>query len=305
MKRLLLGLCCLLLAACSHKGEPMRAVYHWKTTYNPTQYELDWMRSHRVQRLYVRFFDVDVYDCEEGAAPIATTRFLQPLPDDIEVVPVVYITNEAMRTMWEWHVAKAMVARVIKMADCNGVDLKEVQVDCDWTERTQFSYFNLCRFLRERLHKQGIRLSSTVRLHQVDSTLNTLPVDDKTLMLYNTGNLRSPQTRNSILDYTDVKPYLPRLTAEVMDSMAVAWPVFGWGVAFDEGQRFQRLVPSASLATDTSSHLRVEWGNPSAIRQVQRRLPRRRDGSVTILYHLDSLNLSRYSYEEIEEIYSR
>ena len=31
-----------LLAACSggEEGGTVRAVYHWKTTYNPTQYEL-------------------------------------------------------------------------------------------------------------------------------------------------------------------------------------------------------------------------------------------------------------------------
>jgi hypothetical protein len=293
------------LFSCSHKEEAVRAVYHWKTTYNPTQWELDWMRDHHVKRLYLKLFDVDVYDCKEGAAPIATTRFLQPLPDGIEVVPVVYITNEAMRHMQYWEVVPALTTRVMKMAECKGFEVKEVQVDCDWTESTKQDYFWFCRFLCEQLHEQGIRLSSTVRLHQVDSTLNELQVDDKTLMLYNTGTLRSPQTRNSILDLSDVKPYLPRLTHEVMDSMTVAWPVFGWGVAFDPHGAFQRLVLSAGLATDTSAHLREEWGEVSEIRQVQRRLPRRRDGSVTILYHLDSLNLSRYSYDEIEEIYSR
>ena len=32
-------------------------------------------------------------------------------------------------------------------------------------------------------------------------------------MVYNTGDLRSPQTANSILDYSDVKPYLRRIDA--------------------------------------------------------------------------------------------
>lgn len=297
----------LLLAGCSRGSlEPVRAIYHWKTTYNPTDYELRWLRDHHVQRLYLRLFDVDVYDNDAygNAAPIATTRFLQPLPDDMEIVPVIYITNEAMDRMWGYRVAELIAERVAKMADCNGFELKELQVDCDWTERTKSDYYYFCRYLRECLHQKGVRLSSTVRLHQVDTTLADLAVDGKVLMLYNTGDLRSPHTENSILDYADVKPYLRRIDASMLDSMDFAWPVFGWGVAFDSAGNFQRLVPSSALSTDTSARLREEWGRVEEIQLLQRRLPMR-DNHTTILYHLDSLNLSKYTYDEIEEIYSR
>lgn len=308
MKRIVLFvLVALALVSCSGGDEPLRAIYHWKTIFNPTQYELQWLRDHRVQRLYLRLFDVDVYDNDDygNAAPIATTRFLQPLPDDMEVIPVVYITNEAMGRMWGYRVAELIAERVEKMADCNGFELKELQVDCDWTERTRSDYYYFCRSLRECLHEKGVRLSSTVRLHQVDTTLADLPVDGKVLMLYNTGDLRSPRTANSILDYSDVKPYLRRIDASMLDSMDFAWPVFGWGVAFDANGRFQRLVPSSALASDTSSaSLREEWGRVDDIQRVQRRLPAR-GRHTTILYHLDSLNLSKYTYDEIETIYSR
>ena len=119
----------LLLTACTRDGKQVRGIYHWKTTYNPTQYELDWMQEHHVDRLYLRLFDVDVYGCDEGAAPIATTRFIHPLPSDIEIVPVVYITNEAMASMNTGGVADALAQRVLKMAECNGFEVKELQVD--------------------------------------------------------------------------------------------------------------------------------------------------------------------------------
>jgi hypothetical protein len=131
------------------------------------------------------------------------------------------------------------------------------------------------------------------------------PVDYGVLMVYNTGDLRSPRTANSILDYSDVKPYLRRIDASMLDSMDFAWPVFGWGVAFDANGRFQRLVSSSALDADTSSaSLREEWGRVDDIQRVQRRLPAR-GRHTTILYHLDSLNLSKYTYDEIETIYSR
>lgn len=302
MKRLLLGICCLLLVACSHNSEPLRAVYHWKTTYNPTQYELNWMRDHRVKRLYLRMFDVDMVDGD--AIPVATTRFLQPLPDDMEIVPVVYVTNEAVDNEMGWSECK-IVDRVLKMAECKGFEVKELQIDCDWTERTKDRFYWFCHQLHTCLQEEKIRLGITVRLHQIDSTLGKFEADTKTLMFYNTGDFRSPLTRNSILDYDDVKPYLRRLTAEVMDSMAVAWPVFGWGVAFDKTGHFSHLVSPAAIKNDTTQRLREEWGEMEDMLRVQKQLPRRRDNNVTVLYHLDSLNLSRYSYDEIEALYSR
>jgi hypothetical protein len=253
-------------------------------------------------------FDVDVHETET-AAPIATTRFLQPLPDNLEIVPVVYITNEAMDKMyWEGKaIGRKIVERVLKMAECNGFEVKELQVDCDWTERTRDNYYRFCHYLQGMLHEQGIRLSSTVRLHQIEPRLDSLEVDSKTLMMYNTGNLRSWETRNSILDYQDVEPYLPRLTAARMSVMDVAWPVFGWGVVFDTTGGFSHLVSASTLDEQPGrgSNLRIEWGEMGEMRRVWERLPQASGPHVTVLYHLDSLNLSKYSYDEIEEIYSR
>lgn len=300
-----------LVAACSSpvkQGDTVRAIYHWKATYNPTQYELQWLRDHHVTRLYLRLFDVDVYETET-AAPIATTRFLQPLPDSMEIVPVVYITNEAMNAMGYWwrceEYGKKIVDRVLKMAECKGFEVKEIQVDCDWTERTRDIYFDFCQRLQKELRERGLRLSSTVRLHQIDATLDDLKVDDKVLMLYNTGNLRSPKTHNSILNYNDVEPYLSRLTEERMKTLGVAWPVFGWGVAFDSAGHFTHLVNSAHLGADTTSVVREEWGEMDEMRRVWEKMPKSAGAHVTVLYHLDSINLSKYTYDEIEEIYSR
>lgn len=301
----MIALLFVLVGCATDDGGETRGIYHWKTTFNPTQYELDWLRDHHVTRLYLRLFDVVPSQCSEGAEPVATTRFLQPLPDDMEIVPVVYIANEVMRDAdWPWQLADCIVERVMKMAACNGFEVKEVQVDCDWTQRSEDNFKYFCRLMRDALHAQNITLSSTVRLHQVDTTLADLPVDSKVLMFYNTGDLRSPQTHNSILDYADVEPYLRRLTPEVMDSMGVAWPVFGWGAAFDEKGQFQRIISSAQLGVDKAPRIREEWGEAATIRRVQQALPRQ-DAHVTVLYHLDSLNLSKYSYDEIEEFYSR
>ena len=51
--------------------------------------------------------------------------------------------------------------------------------------------------------------------------------------------------------------------------------------------------------------IRIEWGDMREIRRTQQALPTLDSLHTTILYHLDSLNLSHYSHEDIEAIYSR
>jgi hypothetical protein len=85
----------------------------------------------------------------------------------------------------------------------------------------------------------------------------------------------------------------------------VAYPTYGWGVAFNEDGSFRTLINSQWIPDKSNKQIRVEWGEPREIRKTQRALPILDSTHTTILYHLDSLNLSKYSYEDIEEFYSR
>ena len=40
--------------------EPSNAIYHWKTTFCPNTYERDFIKSHQIKRMYLKFFDVDI-----------------------------------------------------------------------------------------------------------------------------------------------------------------------------------------------------------------------------------------------------
>ena len=77
-----------------------RAVYYWKTTFSLSANERAFLREHSIDKIYLRLFDVALEksakanDCE--VVPIATTRFVDSVPDDIEIIPTVYITLEAM-----------------------------------------------------------------------------------------------------------------------------------------------------------------------------------------------------------------
>ena len=321
------------LCSCDREEKPQtpsahRGVYHWKTTYNPTDWEKQWMKDHQVDKLYIKLFDVDAgrnaNEPDWKMVPVATTVFKQKLPQDMEVIPVIYITVDAIRALdaesCSWgdkeRYAKLIVKRIDDMmVEHYGGAIREVQLDCDWTRQTERVYFMLVRQVKYLLHKRGITLSGTLRLHQLREVqfpstddmgnTNPIPFDRCLLMCYNTGRLQDRHTDNSILDFDDVKPYLRQYHLDSLPRTDVAYPTYGWGVVFNKDGSFKTLLNSQDLSGQSSKHVREEWGEPREIKKTQRALPILDSVHTTILYHLDSLNLSRYSYEDIEEFYSR
>lgn len=290
--------------------EPTNAIYHWKGVYNPTAEERAFMESHNIGRLYIRLFDIAAeYNTVEQfmeAVPIATTRFDATVPYDIEVIPVTYITVEGLRQMEgsENLYAELIIDRIMAMASYNDLGtIKEIQYDCDWTESTRHIFFALCENSRTMLNEQGIKLSVTVRLHQMREEAPS--ADRGVLMLYNTGNLRSTKTRNSILDINDIEPYLK--SRNYPFPLDFAYPTFGWGVAFKDG-RFSHLVTNYdSVELGDGEILRVERPTVKEILEVKNRVTKAfgKPCQSNIIYHLDSNQLNNYTDDEINEIFAR
>ena len=321
------------LCSCSGEYKPQtpsahRGVYHWKTTYDPTDWEKKWMKDHGVGKLYIKLFDVEVGEKagepDWKMVPVATTVFKQKLPSDMEVVPVVYITVDAIRALdayyYNWSDKERYARLIVKriddmMAEHYDGTIREVQLDCDWTKQTEHVYFMLAKEVKSLLHDRDIILSGTLRFHQLREVQcptkndlgysDSIPFDRSLLMCYNTGCLQERKTKNSILDFDDVEPYLKQYRSGSLPRTDVAYPTYGWGVQFSESGYFERLVNSHSMPMSTEKNLREEWGEPREIRKTQNALPTLDSTHTTILYHLDSLNLSKYSYEDIEAFYSR
>ena len=306
---LISGLVGVVFRACERNNSSTathRGIYHWKTTYNPTEWEQQWMKRHRVDRLYVKLFEVDA-GSKHGfdgwrMVPVATTRFAQPLPKDVEVVPVVYITVDAIRTIGEYdwdarvRYAGLLVERIYAMmAEHYGGEVREVQLDCDWTKSTRDGFFRFCDDVRYQLNKHNAVLGGTVRLHQLGD--KDIPFDRPLLMCYNTGRLQDHATHNSILDHNDVAPYLRHLSDSALAGYDIAWPAYGWGVQFHGDGSFSCLTAPAK---DDST--RLEWGEPREVRRVKRMLPPMQKHTV-VLYHLDEQMLKHYTDEEIEDMY--
>ncbi len=297
-------------------SHPERAIYHWKTTFNPTPWELQFLNDHHITRLYLHLFDVVPNETKTDVVPAATLRFLQQPPEGIEIVPTVYVSREAIEHVeYTSYLAERIYDRVSAMMRCQGIGFRELQLDCDGSADAYYTANSITRYLYERAHQDSIALSVTVRLSQLRDISQLPKCDRYMLMLYNTGALQRKSTRNSILDYKDVTPYLQFLTTPWLDTLEAhgmrldyAYPLYGWGVAFHPGGQFAQLVPSSQLPAQGNDTLRIEWGEMSDIRQVQKAVNakmRHRHHHSTVLYHLDSASLAHYTFEEVESILSR
>lgn len=290
------------------------AIYHWKTIFAPDHKEWEFLHRHNITRLYVHMFDVVAernYESDRwDVVPIATTKFGQIDPknvENIEIIPTTYITVEALREMKgkERYYAELLVERLRAMASYNQLGkIREMQFDCDWTASTRDSYFALCNAARNLMRKDSIALSSTKRLHQLSQEVP--PVDRGVLMLYNTGNLRSIKTKNSILDIKDVEPYLEQ-EIKYPIPLDYVYPTFGWGVKFYSGGSFKAIVSNPATETpEKDETIRVERPTVDEILEVKK-LVEKQLGKPTIgniIYHFDKEQLNHYTDDEISKIFS-
>ena len=160
----------------------------------------------------------------------------------------------------------------------------------------------LCQAVRDSLQKKEIALSITVRLHQLREPAP--PADRGVLMLYNTGALKAHNTRNSILDLADVKPYMTRKRYPI--PLDYAYPVFGWGVKFD-GEKFVSIVAEADTTAQPGESVRRERPAAAEIVAVKKLVESYlgQPASGNLLYHLDYAQLKHYTHEEIDQILGR
>lgn len=290
------------------KFTPQNSIYHWKTVFEIDSTELAFLQKQEIGRIYLRMFDVatepDFLNGTIVTVPIATTRFASPIPNDVEIVPVTYITIDALRAMagQEENIASLIVERLLAMSSYNGCGkIREIQLDCDWTKSTKESYDKLCRTTRDLLQSKGIELSITVRSHQLKET--PPPADRGVLMLYNTGALKNPNTSNSILNIYDVEPYIK--PNEYTIPLDYAYPTFGWGVKFNNN-KFVSIVPYEENEVSGKEYIRYERPTVCDILEVKKlveeNLGKPKRGNI--LYHLDFSQLKHYTNEEISQILS-
>lgn len=280
------------------------AIYYWKTVFRLSEQEKDFLQREKIGRLYLRMFDVT--EGSPMAVPNASITFDTPVPSNIEIVPTIFITVEALKQTADADklgiLAEKIVKRVTAMCSWNDIEnWKEIQLDCDWTESTRDAFYILCQEVKYRA--KGKLLSSTIRLHQL--TQKAPPVDYGVLMVYNTDRFDDYLTNNSILNNKTVETYLNKKT-ELKLPLDIALPIFQWDIVF-HGEQFFRIAKRHEYP-DSSGTIRHEQVPIEELKETQRLLTKylniKPGQHSTILYHLDSVNINNYRHEEIKSIYN-
>lgn len=209
----------LLLCACNGREERkvQRSFYYWKTVFHLSPKEAQTLQALSVHKLYVKVFDVDWDEATLSVKPVAKSIFKESPPKDVSIIPVVFITQEPLQRLDKAgldSLAKNTASLLSAIANANKLSLSaEVQMDCDWTSNTKEAYFYLLQQVKQQPFFQNKTLSATIRLHQLKfiSQNGVPPADKGLLMAYNMGNLRYPQTANSIIDEGELKKYVNNL----------------------------------------------------------------------------------------------
>ena len=168
-----------LLAGCRQQSGAMdegNAIYYWRTDLRLDSTEQAFLKQYHINKVYCRYFDVVMGD-DGKPRPNATVTFSDTLPDGIELVPTIYITEDCMHQRHE-DLADKVVSRILQMNETNNVSgIREIQIDCDYTARSRKNYYDFLKAVANcslfTIHYS--LLSTTIRLHQL--SMPAPPVD--------------------------------------------------------------------------------------------------------------------------------
>jgi hypothetical protein len=319
-----------LLANCKQKHERKvhPSFYYWKTIFLLSEKEVTTLSHFSIQNLYVKFFDVEWNEGNKNPAPVAIIKFKQPPPKNLLITPVVFITNEVINNTSNAKInelASNLVKLLSGIALNNKLNLsREVQIDCDWTASSKEKYFALLKAIKQNAFVEGKILSATIRLHQLKFiSLNGIPpVDKALLMCYNMGNLKHPETKNSIIEVEELKKYINALEHYSLP-LDIALPLFNWYVwfrgmeykglihNFPNERKEQRIVFKKDTTTagynfKEGDWLRYETSKTKDVTETAKLLSRKLNNEElnVILYHLDENNLNNYKEHELEDMFN-
>jgi hypothetical protein len=199
-----------------------------------------------VKRLYLKFFDVVWEETRQEPIPVSVVNFQSTPPPELEIVPTVFLTNDVLKRLSPNQVgdlAGKTLGKIESLRKSAHIDpINEVQLDCDWTTGTRDKYFQMLRSIRTELHRRNVKLSATIRLHQIKYRERTgvPPVDRGMLMFYNMASPVDPSVQNSIIDWKIAHRYTERLNQYPL-GLDLALPIYSWGVLFED-QRFIALI---------------------------------------------------------------
>ncbi|WP_264566304.1 hypothetical protein [Flavobacterium sp. N3904] len=223
-----------LFISCSQQEQPTISFYYWKTIFRLSPKEKNTLATYQVQRLYIRYFDVDLNNQTQMPYPRTPIRF-EETSTDFEIIPVVYIKNKVMldKKLNVLDLAQKTNSFIQQINSKNNISIREIQIDCDWTLASKDNYLHFIEAFKKISNK---KLSATIRLHQIKYFKKTkIPnVDRGVLMYYNMGKI-APDSLNSIYDRNIANRYLSSLQHYPLP-IDIALPIYSWGIQMRDGK---------------------------------------------------------------------
>jgi hypothetical protein len=206
----------------------MVSFYYWKTIFKLSKTEKEVLEENKVQKLYIRYFDIGLHPETKLPIPLGPVRFDENTSKCI-VVPVIFIQNKVMlqSNLDIDDLVKKTFGLIEQINSKNKITSSEIQIDCDWSLDSKENYLKFIEVFKKISKK---KLSATIRLHQVKYFKKTkIPnVDAGVLMYYNMGSIAA-DSLHSIYDQKIAARYLTSLKKYPL-RLNYALPIYSWAV---------------------------------------------------------------------------
>jgi hypothetical protein len=263
LKYIIYLLFCTLLGSCQNASRIVYpSFYYWKSTLQTSDLDTIQMAQFGLKRLYIKYLDID-WNAIQGAQPRSITQVQQnALPQKVEIVPVVFITNRVFLNLKSEDLP-ILADRLLTQLKIPLSTAPELQIDCDWSEGSRLRYFEFLTILKQKIRFGNFEsfrnVSATIRLHQIRYWHKTgiPPVDRGMLMMYNLLKVSDFNERNSIYETVEARKYLKKQQPYPLP-LDVVLPIWSWAVAYREGKYLHLFNNLNTKSCDTLAFLERE-----------------------------------------------
>ncbi len=259
---LYLVLCTLCLGCKKTNRVAYPSFYYWKSTLHASDLDTAKMTHLGLERLYIKYLDID-WNAIQGAQPRSITQVQSNiLPQNIEIVPVVFITNRVFLNLKSDDLPVLADRLITQLKPILSIT-PELQIDCDWSEGSRLRYFEFLTILKQKIRFGNFEsfrnVSATIRLHQIKYRHKTgvPPVDRGMLMMYNFLKVNDFNDRNSIYETAEAQKYLKNQKPYLLP-LDVVLPIWSWAVAYREGKFLHLFSHLNTKSCDTLAFLERE-----------------------------------------------
>ena len=215
------------------------SVYYWKNNTNLTEKQKEIIKTGSIKNIYLKICD---FKWSESKNKIETPSISNIIATNKQITPVFFIENQVFkikngREFYDFFEQKIKGFEYLK-------DIKNIQIDCDWTLETKDHYFSFLKYLKNN----GYNTEVTLRLHQIKHPETTGIPDAHTgvLMIYNLTSPRIFEQKNSIYNDQLAYSYLNEKINTYPLKLKAALPAFSWGVHF-QYEKIQRLISNTTI----------------------------------------------------------